>query len=122
MLSIRFIWINWYDEFCYFLSDNNLIEENENYLDSDIVSLNARGWIGIDPDYISYLNRTINYYEDIEVEYKWQLGLTIISILKTVFITLNNHFEWIKPWHMVLLGVNIVITFVNWNHKKNKKL
>ena len=96
-----------------FLSDNNLIEENENYLDSDIISLNARGWIGIDPDYISYLNRTINYYEDIEVEYKWQLGLTIISILKTVFITLNNHFEWIKPWHMVLLGVNIVITFVN---------
>ena len=95
-----------------FLSDNNLIVENENYLDSDKVSLNARGWIGIDPDYISYLNRTINYYEDIEVEYKWQLGLTIISILKTVFITLNNHFEWIKPWNMVLLGVNIVITFV----------
>ena len=38
--------------------------------------------------------------------------MTIISILKTVFITLNNHFEWIKPWNMVLLGVNIVITFV----------
>ena len=112
MLSIRFIWTNWYDEFCDFLSDNNLIEENENYLDSDIISLNVRGWIGIDPDYISYLKIIINYYEDIEVEYNWQLGMAIISILKTVFITLNNHFEWIKPWNMVLLGVNIVITFV----------
>ena len=95
-----------------FLTDNNLIDENKKYLDNDIVSLNLRGWVGIDPYYINYLNKTINYYEDIEFKYKWQLAMTIISFLKTVFITLNNHFEWIKPWNLILLIINIIITFV----------
>ena len=37
-----------------FLTDNNLIDENEKYLDNDIISLNSRGWVGIDPYYINY--------------------------------------------------------------------
>ena len=96
-----------------FVSDNSLTGVTyDNYNSNDEVSLNVRGWVGIDTDYIKYINRTINYYEDIEMQFKWQLIMTIVSIAKTVFLTLNNHFEWIRPWNMILLIVNMVITVV----------
>ena len=95
-----------------FVSDNELTEKGEFYKDDDQVTLNARGWIGIDGKYLKYLNKTMNYYEDIVVEYKWQLLMTIVSLAKTAFITLNNHFEWIKPWNLFLLIVNAIITIV----------
>ena len=105
-----------------FISDNGLTGVTlDNYNNNDEVSLNVRGWVGIDPDYLKYLNRTVDYYEDVEVEYKWQLLMTIVSIVKTVFFTLNNHFEWIRPWNMILLLVNVVITVVIFSIEITKK-
>lgn len=105
-----------------FISDNSITGASlDNYNNNDEVSLNVRGWVGIDTDYLKYLNRTVDYYEDVEVEYKWQLLMTIVSIVKTVFFTLNNHFEWIKPWNMILLIVNMVITIVIFSIEITKK-
>jgi hypothetical protein len=105
-----------------FISDNGLTGvTRDNYNNNDEVSLNVRGWVGIDTDYLKYLNRTVDYYEDVEVEYKWQLLMTIVSIVKTVFFTLNNHFEWIRPWNMILLLVNVVITVVIFSIEITKK-
>ena len=96
-----------------FIKDNSLTGVTyDNYNTDDEISLNVRGWVGIDTDYIKYINRTINYYEDVEMQFKWQLIMTIVSIAKTVFLTLNNHFEWIKPWNIILLVVNMIITVV----------
>ena len=92
-----------------FASENGLIG-GEYYKDDDKVTLYGRGWIGVEGKYLKYLNKTINYYEDIVVEYKWQMLMTIVSLAKTVFITLNNHFEWIKPWNIVLLVANGIVT------------
>ena len=105
-----------------FIQDNGLTGVTQDYYNNnDEVSLNVRGWVGIDTDYLKYLNRTVDYYEDVEVEYKWQLLMTIVSIVKTVFFTLNNHFEWIRPWNMILLLVNVVITVVIFSIEITKK-
>ena len=93
-----------------FASNNGLIG-GEYYKDDDKVSLYGRAWIGIDSDYYSYLNHSVSYYENIEVKYKWQLGLTILSVGKTAFFTLNEHFEWIKPWNGCLIIFNMLLTF-----------
>jgi hypothetical protein len=98
-----------------FQSDNGLSEISEKYTKSDEVSLNVRGWVGINTYYITAINSTIKYYGFhgfIIHKNKWQLLLTIVSILKTLFLTLNNHFEWIKPWNKILNTANIVVTWV----------
>jgi hypothetical protein len=94
-----------------FSSENGLID-GAFYQGSDQVTLNGREWIGIEGKYLKYINKSINYYEDVVVEFKWQTIMTIVSLAKTVFITLNNHFEWIKPWNIYLLIVNGIITIV----------
>lgn len=87
---------------------------SEKYTKSDEVSLNARGWVGINTNYITEINSTIKYFRFHDPEFKkiWQLFLTIVSISKTLFLTLNNHFEWIKPWNKILVTANIVPTWV----------
>ena len=97
-----------------FQSDNSLNEISEKYTKSDEVSLNARGWVGINTNYITEINSTIKYFRFRDPEFKkiWQLLLTIVSISKTLFLTLNNHFEWIKPWNKILVTANIFSTWV----------
>ena len=93
-----------------FQSDNGLNEISEKYTKNDEVSLNVRGWVGINTKFISYMERIIGYYEYKELKFKWQILLTIISTLKTIFLTLNNHFEWIKPWNKILFAANAVLS------------
>ena len=98
-----------------FLSDNGLNEISEKYTKSDEVSLNVRGWVGINTNCKPYINSIIKYYGFYgykDIKYKWQLLMTIVSILKTLFLTLNNHFEWIKPWNKILITANIAATWV----------
>ena len=98
-----------------FQSDNGLNEISEKYTKSDEVSLNVRGWVGINAKGITYINIIIKYFEFYGYKYytfKWQLLMTIVSILKTIFLTLNNHFEWIKPWNKILITANIAATLI----------
>ena len=98
-----------------FQSDNGLNEISEKYTKSDEVSLNVRGWVGINAKGIPYINIIIKYfgfYGYIDYTFKWQLLITIVSILKTIFLTLNNHFEWIKPWNKILITANIAATVI----------
>jgi hypothetical protein len=93
-----------------FQSDNGLSEISKKYTKSDEVSLNVRGWVGINTKFIKYINWIIKYYKGKEINFTFEILMTIVSILKTIFITLNNHFEWIKPWNVIVFGANIVIT------------
>ena len=52
-----------------FSSENGLID-GAFYKGSDQVTLNGREWIGIEGKYLKYINKSINYYEYIVVEYK----------------------------------------------------
>jgi len=93
-----------------FQSDNGLNEISGKYTNSDEVSLNVRGWVGINTKFIYYVRDIISYYTHKELKFIWQILLTVVSTLKTIFFTLNNHFEWIKPWNKILFAVNIVTT------------
>ena len=95
-----------------FQSDNGLSEISKKYTKSDEVTLNVRGWVGINTKCIKYINWIIRYYKGKEFNFKWEILMTIVSILKTIFITLNNHFEWIKPWNKILFGANTAITLL----------
>ena len=94
-----------------FQSDNGLNEISEKYNKSDEVSLNVRGWVGINTKFRYYIEEIIRYYAHKEFKFTCQILLTIVSISKTIFLTLNNHFEWIKPWNKILFALNIVLTF-----------
>ena len=108
-----------------FASNNGLIG-GEYYKDDDNVTLYARGWIGIDGNYQRYLKEFYYHYKEINeivMEYKVQLTMTIISLAKTFFFILNNHFEWIQPWYPCLIIFNMCFTFgifsIEMTQKKN---
>jgi len=84
-----------------FQSDNCLNEISEKYTKSDEVSLNVRGWVGINTKFRYYIEEIIRFYAHKELKFTWQILLTIVSILKTIFLTLNNH----------LNGLNLRIKF-----------
>ena len=106
-----------------FASNNGLIG-GEYYKDDDNVTLYARGWIGIDFKYQGTLNSFFYHYNEIKefvAEYEVQLIMSIFSFAKTFFFILNNHFEWIKPWNLCLLLVNMFLTFMFFSFEVTSK-
>ena len=67
-----------------FRIDNNL-EESKYYKDNDEVSLNVRTWIGLNIQHKSTLNYTDKYYENMDINFKWQKGLSAASFIIGVF-------------------------------------
>ena len=94
-----------------FRIDNNL-KESKYYNDNDEVSLNLRTWIGLDHEHKDKLNFTDAYYEKMNLTFKWQIALSAISFIKSIFFILNNHFLWIKTPFYILELLNTIISYI----------
>ena len=64
---------------------DNKLKESKYYKDNDEVSLNVRTWIGLKEEYKSKLNYTDEYYENIDLKFKWQKGLSVASLIVGIF-------------------------------------
>ena len=100
-----------------FRIDNNL-KESKYYKDNDEVSLNVRTWIGLNIQHKSTLNYTDKYYENMDINFKWQKGLSAASFIIGVFFFINSRLLIIKCNFLLLELIKTIISLIIFLLKK----